>query len=418
MEETVMMTLNRQFLGLFFIGLSLFACQPVDSVDPNKINKTAKAVPNNGPGEPLIDLDHFPKTAKNGRFTYPTHRSDTLPDDKGEYQFGHLDVEGDGEALETLTPSNGTWENIKQASIVIINNISSMNYSLEEFYREGLPRGENNDFKAPDKKIHLLYSLNDKQWIVFRIISAKISKANGVKQLVFKITKVNSRDGVILNIPSGKKEAEEQNIRPGFAFEKTSHRITPRIVVDLTIGYSNNVEDLKGGGDAAIAFINQAVSYANRSLKNSHAGVKLQVYELIRAETEPVGPLDALTSLKAARRETYDANNPYHIVYDKWIKSKSDLLAFFTKDYDGDLSEGAVCGVAYFFYKSYTPRQYYPYAFNANSAKCPIFVLAHEVGHNFSCAHDTATDGESNNPDVYLPYAVGFRTKYEQVEEG
>ena len=178
------------------------------------------------------------------------------------------------------------------------------------------------------------------------------------------------------------------------------------IVIDITIGYSEHIS--RGNNNSAIARINLMVETANQVFRNSRTGVQLRIKEVVKLKIGPeVGVKEGyqrLTGAKLAyRKGEHDANNPYHVLYSRWMKSNSDLLALIVNSLD-------YCGLATsrgkYTKEADTDARYRSF-YSVTTASCPIHTFVHEVGHNFGCGHNK----ESALVSLYRPFAFGFRSK-------
>ena len=187
-----------------------------------------------------------------------------------------------------------------------------------------------------------------------------------------------------------------------------SNNPPPDITVDITIGYSKHLEG--GNNDAAIALVNSIVETANQAFQNSRTGVQLQVKELVKMKMgSKVTVKEAFRGLSDATSDSreYDSTNPYHVIYDRWINSDSDLLALLTN------SHRSYCGRAITrgkHIKRAEAEKHFKTTYSVSSASCARlhYTFIHEVGHNFGCAHNKE-DTSEDLLDLFNPYAFGFR---------
>ena len=194
----------------------------------------------------------------------------------------------------------------------------------------------------------------------------------------------------------------------------------PRVVLDIVIGYSHLVEDIERGERPTLALINLMLANANHAFRRSETGVELHLRETVRLEMDSTNPYDAIMGMKAAYQEIsfhYDEQNPYHILLNRRIQARSDLVTLLTDVYGSNLSqllddpsrdgeEVRYCGMSNVINEFSSSES----GMSVVAAPCPPWILAHEVGHNLGCEHDRANvPPERKERDWILPYAFGFR---------
>jgi len=156
--------------------------------------------------------------------------------------------------------------------------------------------------------------------------------------------------------------------------------------VDVMVVYTQQARALAGGTNAIHAMVNQFMAGSNNYLTNSVVATNLNlVYTGEVAYTESGNANTDLIRLTNASDGFMDAVHGLRNTYG------ADLVCLLVSDFNA-------CGIGWVSSSQST-------AFSVVDLDCGAPTFAHELGHNFGCAHDRANAGV---PGRY-PYSYGHR---------
>ncbi len=236
---------------------------------------------------------------------------------------------------------------------------------------------------------------------------------NTIRKIDRNIFPENNNDAVSKNSKderSLKPRLEEDGPSPEIqALNSGGVYIRSNVQVDIVLGFSHLIKNSEGSFRAAMALMNQFVSVANTTHRNSRTGVVINVRAIMELNVSSLSELGDNLSLmdRAYSFETggagFNRNNPYHFLAYKRYQTSSDLKVLITERYT------SACGIAYLPIPERQKR-----LSSVTSANCSHEILTHEIGHNMGAAH--ARDQFSSSQIAYLtgrgiyPYAYGFRS--------
>ncbi|MBN1475886.1 hypothetical protein JXA47_03950 [Candidatus Sumerlaeota bacterium] len=163
-------------------------------------------------------------------------------------------------------------------------------------------------------------------------------------------------------------------------------------VVDVLVAYTPALRANAGGTEATLAQIWMAVDEANAAYAESAADVRLRLVHTVEVDYTESGDLVTdLTRLRVLNDGHMDEVGPLRDAHG------ADLVSLVVYSGNG-------CGVAYIL-PSLSPL-FAPYAFSVVRGDCAVsnLTFAHELGHNFGCAHD-----HENATSALFEFSYGHR---------
>jgi metallopeptidase family M12-like protein/Calx-beta domain-containing protein len=163
-------------------------------------------------------------------------------------------------------------------------------------------------------------------------------------------------------------------------------------VIDILVAYTPALRANAGGTDATLAQIWMAIDEANAAFAESGADVRLRLVHAVEVNYTESG--DFITDLTRLRVLTDGYMDEVGALRDAHGADLVSLVVY----------SGNSCGVAYML-PSLSPL-FAPYGFSVVRGDCAVsnLTFAHEVGHNFGCAHD-----HDNATSSIFDYAYGHR---------
>jgi hypothetical protein len=163
-------------------------------------------------------------------------------------------------------------------------------------------------------------------------------------------------------------------------------------VVDVLVAYTPALRANAGGTEATLAQIWMAIDETNAACAESDADVRLRLVHTVEVSYTESGDLGTdLTRLRVLDDGYMDEVGPLRDAHG------ADLVSLV-------VHTGGGCGVAYIL-PSLSPL-FAPYAFSVVRGDCAVsnLTFAHELGHNFGCAHD-----HDNASSALFDFSYGHR---------
>ena len=167
--------------------------------------------------------------------------------------------------------------------------------------------------------------------------------------------------------------------------------------VDVLTAYTPAARNSAGGTDGIVALIDLAIAETNAAYANCDAGLYVRsvyTYEVDYSESSSIS-----TDLSRFRGKTDGNMDEVHGLRNAYGADACALIS----------NSSGACGVAYLM--TNVSQGFQSSAFSVTVRTCAVgnLTYAHELGHNFGCAHDDDNAGNSSKP-----YAYGYRTPNNQ----
>ncbi|MEO0652013.1 MAG: reprolysin-like metallopeptidase, partial [Planctomycetota bacterium] len=167
--------------------------------------------------------------------------------------------------------------------------------------------------------------------------------------------------------------------------------------VDVLVGYTASAKNSSGGTNGMLAQIDLMIASTNDAYDRCDAGLYVRLVHAYEVDYAESG--SASTDLSRWRSKTDGNMDEVHALRDAFGADACALITNF----------GGACGVAYLM--TNVSQGFQSSAFSVTIRSCAVgnLTFAHELGHNFGCAHDDANAGNASKP-----YAYGYRTPNNQ----
>ncbi|MFN0243589.1 MAG: reprolysin-like metallopeptidase [Planctomycetota bacterium] len=161
--------------------------------------------------------------------------------------------------------------------------------------------------------------------------------------------------------------------------------------IDVLVVYTPQARVAAGGQAAIEALIDLAVLESNTIYANSQASLELRLVH--RAEVAHTESGNFTTELMRLQSPTDGFLDTVHALRNTYGADVVSLI----------VNQSSSCGVGYVMTNATSSFQGYAFNVVARSCATGYYSFAHELGHNFGCAHDRATGGTG-----LFPYSHGY----------
>jgi hypothetical protein len=168
-------------------------------------------------------------------------------------------------------------------------------------------------------------------------------------------------------------------------------------VVDVLTAYTPAARQSSGGTAGIQSLIDLAIARTNESFENCDAGLVVRDVHTVEVNYSESSSIS--TDLSRFRGKTDGFMDEVHDLRDLYGADACALIS----------NSSGACGVAYLMTNVSPGFQGSAFSVTVRSCAVGNLTYAHELGHNFGCAHDRDNAGGASKP-----YAYGYRTPNNQ----